>query len=425
MRKLLLSSAAFAVLLAAGEAAASGFMIRETSAESVATANSGDVSRADSASTAFNNPAGMVRLRGSQIETGAVVAVPSIKFEGSASVLGVLPVPGNNGGNAGPVALIPHFYGVMDLTPDIKVGLSVNAPFGSTAHYDDGWYGRYLENKTVALALDINPSIAFRLNDVVSVGAGVSAQYFRLDAAANFPQFAIFGPGTPDGVYNFKADGWTWGYNVGILVDLGHTRIGATYRSEMDHEIEGALDFANMNPLLGTVSGPANANANLPASATAGFTHQLTPFLSLSGQVQWTGWSSFEHVTIESANPDFVNYVGYEDSWMASIGGVYRYSDRLDIKAGFGWDGSPVSDQYRTVAVPDTDRYMLGFGLGYRFNPALTVDASFAHYIAAEKANMNLSANNTDPFTQAVILNGEYDNALNYFGLSFRWAPAQ
>jgi long-chain fatty acid transport protein len=193
----------------------------------------------------------------------------------------------------------------------------------------------------------------------------------------------------------------------------------------MDHDLDGQLDFANMSPLLGTVSGPATANVNLPASITAGFTHQLTPFFSVSADVQWTGWSSFEHITIQSANPAFVNYQGYEDSWMASIGGVYRYSDMITLRAGFGWDGTPVTDEWRAVSVPDTDRYMVGVGFGLRLSPSLSLDGSYAHYFAAEDANMNLSANNTDPFTQAVILNGHYTNHLDYVALTFRYAPGQ
>jgi long-chain fatty acid transport protein len=291
-------------------------------------------------------------------------------------------------------------------------------------HYDEGWSGRYLENKTIALSLDINPNVAFRITDMLSVGGGISAQWFRLDAAANFPQFLII-PGATDGIYNFKADGWSWGYNFGVLLDLGGTRIGATYRSHMNHEIDGELDFANMNPALGTVSGPANANVNLPGSATFSITHELTPFFTLYADAQWTDWSRFEHITIESANPAFVNYQGYEDSWMATIGGAWRYSDALTVRAGFGWDSTPVTDEFRTVAVPDTDRYMLGGGLSWRLSPALSIDASYAHYFAAENADMNRSANNTDPFTQAIVLNGAYDNHLDYVALTFRYAPGQ
>jgi long-chain fatty acid transport protein len=362
----------------------------------------------------------MVHLRGSQFEGGAAVVFPSIKFEGAATVLGT-PIPGGNGGNAGRIEAIPHFYGVMPLTSDLSIGLAITSPFGSTAKYDPDWAGRYLEFRAVARSADINPSIAYRVNDMFSVGAGVSAQFFKLDAAAAFPQFLIPGIGGADGYYNFKADDWSWGWNVGALMDLGATRIGATYRSQVDHDIKGSLDFTGMNPALGTVSGRAHADVSLPGSATVSVTQIVDPRLSFSGEVQWTGWSAFDQILVMSGNPPFNNVQGYEDSWMVSIGAVYRLNDLFILRGGAGWDQSPVRDRFRTVAVPDVDRYMVGLGFGYRLNEALSVDGAYTHYFAAEKGTMNISSANTDPFTGFVVLNGEYTNQLDYLALTFRY----
>jgi len=59
-------------LLAPGPALAAGFMVRENSAEGLATSHAGDGSRATDPHTVFANPAGMTRLQADGFELGAV-----------------------------------------------------------------------------------------------------------------------------------------------------------------------------------------------------------------------------------------------------------------------------------------------------------------------------------------------------------------
>jgi long-subunit fatty acid transport protein len=81
-----------------------------------------------------------------------------------------------------------------------------------------------------------------------------------------------------------------------------------------------------------------------------------------------------------------------------------------------------VVDGYRDAGVPDKDRYMLGVGLGYQIAPSVSLDVGYAHYFAAGRATMNESVNRIEPTTGAVILNGFYDNAMDYLSISLRTA---
>lgn len=409
-----------AEFFASNAADAAAFMVRENSAASLATAFAGNGSRADDVSTVFNNPAGMTRLEGTQLEGGAVVLFPSISFSGGSSVLGT-PLPGDNGGNSGEKAAIPHLYGKFDVTERLKFGIAITVPFGNSINYDNtpAWSGRYVGIKTTALSADINPNIAYRLTDNVSIGAGVSAQYFKLDVSAAIPQFLIIGPGTPDATYRLKADDWDYGFNLGLLADLDPTtRIGLTYRSKVDHRTKGTLNFTGA--LFPIASGPATADASLPATWGASITHEYNPNFSVSSDVQFTQWSTFDQVIVKSANGPFPFIEKYKDSWMVSLGAVYRWDADWTLRGGVGWDQTPISDAFRGVGVPDTDRYMLGMGFGYRLNDKTSVDGAFAHYIASEHASMNTSLSNTDPFTGLVVLNGKYNNSLDYVALTFR-----
>ena len=403
------------------DALAAGFLIRENSATAVATVSAGNGSRADSASTAFNNPAGMMRLMGNDVEIGTVVILPSVEFNGSATAFGA-PVPGTNGGDAGKAVVIPNLFWTFDITNRLKGGIAVTAPFGMGTEYDSQWSGRYLGIKTSSLTADINPNIAFRVNDSLSLGVGVSAQYFKLDATSAIAQFVMFGAGAPDALYRFKADDWAFGFNLGALLELeGGTRVGLTYRSGIDHRIEGSLDFTGANPLLGMVSGPAAADVNLPATTGLSLTSDVNPDLSLSADVQFSQWSVFKEVVIESQNPPVVLDQNYRDSWMIAIGGVYRLNNVWTLRGGLAWDQTPVTDQFRAVNLPDEDRYLAGIGFGYRMTDRLSLDGGYQHAFAAENASMNSSANATDPVTHAVTLAGKYNVAVDLLALSLRF----
>jgi long-chain fatty acid transport protein len=425
MKRALLSATALALLgqfLQMSGAVASGFLVREHSAEGLATAYAGDGSRADEAATVFNNPAGMMHLSGDEVELGSAAIFPSIRYKGSATVAGITPLPGDNGGNGGQIQAIPHLYGVWTINDRLKAGIAVTVPFGLVTDYGTTWIGRYLAMKTLALSADINPNIAYRLNDWLSVGGGVSAQYLKLESSVAIPQFLILTPTTPDATFYFKGDDWSWGYNLGLLADIDiSTRVGLTYRSAVDHKPAGPIRFTGNSPLLGLVDGPATAHdVNLPATIGLSLTHDYSSAWSVSSDVQFSQWNRLKTVVITSANAP-INFVeNFKDSWMVAVGATYRANDRLTWRGGVAWDQTPVTDRYRTVDIPDADRVMVGLGLGYQWDDRNIIDFGYSHYFSTEHASMNNSLNNTDSLTQAIQLQGKFNNHLDYVAFSFR-----
>jgi len=168
--------------------------------------------------------------------------------------------------------------------------------------------------------------------------------------------------------------------------------------------------------------GLANAKARLPSTTTLSITSDVAPNITLSADVQYSHWSLFKDVTILSANPPFPNVQGYRDAWMVAVGGIYRLSPRLALKAGIAFDQTPVTSRYRAVALPDTDRYLLGMGAEVRLTDSMTVEGAYGHSFAFNNPNMNTSINNTDPITHSVTLNGRYDINVDIVALTFRYA---
>ena len=421
--------AGIGVTAGSSQSLAAAFMVRENSAASLATVFAGNASRADEVATVFNNPAGMSWLEGTLTQIGATGVFPSINFEGGVTAYdpnGVgTPLPADNSRNNGQFALIPHAYAVVDLHERLKAGIAITVPFGNTIDYSEDWAGRYVNIKTAALSIDINPNLSYKLTDRVAIAGGVSLQYLKLDLSSKIPQFIFFGGPAPDGGFLLEVDNWGWGFNLGLLAEpWDGTKFGVTYRSGIDHRMEGTLSFdPTTHPLVG-VNSPAYTDISVPASTTAGFTHQLTENFSFSADVQFTQWNTFKQVAVYSDNPLVVFHEEYRDTWMFAIGGVYRVNQDWTLRAGVGFDQSPVIDAYRDTGVPDKDRYMVGLGFGYQITPSVSLDVGYAHYFAAGRATMNESVNRITPSPTgaAVILDGRYDNAMNYLSFSLRTA---
>ena len=160
---------------------ASGFQLLEQNASGLGNAYAGSAAVAENASTIFYNPAGMTKLKGVNFSGGVNLIRPSFKFDNNGSTgPGGMPLGSNNGGDAGSTGVVPNLYASWELTPQWFVGLGIGAPFGLMTEYDDDWVGRYHSRKFEIQSININPSIAYKVSDRLSLGAGLNWTY--LDA---------------------------------------------------------------------------------------------------------------------------------------------------------------------------------------------------------------------------------------------------
>src|SRR5882672_3742547 len=208
-KKLMALAIASALGGASGVASAAGFALIEQNASGLGNAYAGGAAVAEDASTIFFNPAGLSRISGKQLAVSGEAIGLSVKFQNQGSTAGGgAPVTGGNGGDAGGWAVVPNLYFATDIAPQWKFGVGINAPFGLKTDYDAGWVGRYQALETKVETLNINPSVAYQVNDQVSVGGGVSAMYIKgnLSKAIDFGSITAAGGGIPqmqDGAVKF------------------------------------------------------------------------------------------------------------------------------------------------------------------------------------------------------------------------------
>lgn len=409
--RLVLAVAATFATAMAGNAQAAFFQLAENSASGLGNAFAGGAAIAEDASAVWYNPAGLTRLSGSQLVVAGHLIQPSTEFSpaSATTVLGG-PISGGNGGDAGEFAVVPNIYFSHQFSDRLTFGLGINAPFGLATDYNDGWVGRYHADRSEIMSININPALGFKLSEQFSIGVGVNYQKLEaeLSQAIDFATIcttaaggafsgvcgngAGFNPNTNpnDGFGKVTADDDAWGYNLGILWQVGNgTRLGLAYRSKMEYELSGNLDITVPGnvpaPLVaggGFVDSGAKADVTLPATFSLSAYHQITPAWAIMGDITRTNWSDLPELRIvfDSAQPNSVTTLRLEDVYRYSIGGVYSASGGWTYRAGLALDQSPTPNaRDRSVRLPDENRIWLAFGVGYKPSKTLNFDVGLAY----------------------------------------------
>lgn len=447
-------------------AVASGYKINEQSAAGMGTAHAGRAAMAEDASAVFYNPAAMTQLQTPQLAAGFTYINGDGEFEGTSTNAAQFPGANeglDNGGDFLGEKVIPFFYYVHPLNEDLAVGVGVFTPFGTETNYNDHFVGGGFADETALVSVEIQPSIAYKVSDQLSIGGGLDIVYMQGTLSKYVDQlpYNALVPGLNNTAfigyenhYEVTGDDWGVGWNVGAYYQLSEaTTIGFSYRSEIEIELEGDSSFADQtglqfyNAQAAAVLGPIDSRdqASLvplttPHSATVSLTHQLTNDLLLQAGATWTGWSSFQNfdvIAVENTtgglNDGFADpsdlaglgngYVGHiqenwKDVWAAALGATFQLNNQLALRAGYAYDQSPVTDEYRTARVPSSDRQWVTLGLQYVVTPELSFDVGAAYlFMDAMSLNeVNKALDNTQK--DAASLQGEYE--IDVFGLAMQ-----
>jgi long-chain fatty acid transport protein len=440
-----LSTCGIAGLLAlgTGNALASSFALIEQSVSGMGTAYAVGSSGIDDASTVYFNPAGMSRLHGSHLSGGLQIVDLNTDFKGSGEIantgtpLDGAPIDGKKKLNLDTTEFVPSGYISHQYSDKVWFGLGVNAPFGLKTDYDNKkWVGRYHAIKSELLTININPSMAFKINDNATIGFGVSAMYadgeltnaadVGLGAAAAGGPLPGWTPGssTFDSHVKLTADDWGYGFNAGLLLEpTQNTRIGLHYRSEIKLKLDGHAK----------VTGPvvkgrqdAKLDITMPDTVSLSGHYDLGKRWGLMGDVTWTQWSDIDRLNIKLQDGSrSVAVWDYDDSWRYAIGTEFKPSRTWTFRTGVALDETPVpNDSLRSPRVPDEDRTWLTLGMTYRHSPNLSFDFGYAHIFVDDPKLKNVSDNH-DPkkgqTTGVHSLSGDYDASVDILSAQVNW----
>ena len=304
------------ILLAfSGAASASGFQLTEQNASGLGNAYAGQAAVAENASTIFFNPAGMTQLQDREFSLGLAAIGPTFNFHDNGSKVGSVASGGTTGGlmgtgeggNAGGWAALPNGYLSWALSKNLYVGVGVGAPFGLKTEYDNPWVGAAQSTMFDITTYNVNPSIAYRVSDQVSLGFGVNWQHVEAtyDRQLGVTTLGSGARAIPGSVavrspLRLTLDDDSWGWNAGALFTLSPaTRIGVSYRSTIEYKTTGNIAVTGpVSAVNAATSSGARADIKMPDTFSLAVTQQLSDRWQMLGDLTWTGWSSIPRVDI-------------------------------------------------------------------------------------------------------------------------------
>ena len=406
--------------VAVSSAYAAGFQLTEQSSLGLGRAYAGAGIVGDDLSAAHYNAAGMTLLPGTQIQAGSVFVEVDAPFKG---------VNGESENGRLKGQALPAGYITHQVNDKLWLGLSMTVPYGLGTEYADNWVGAEKGNQSMLMTIDINPNIAYKLTDKLSIGAGVSLQY----AKAELGQGQIVnGVNVKDGVVN--GDSWAAGFNLGLMWEPTDTlRFGLAYRSQIAHDASGKMkatvdnaaykaqeaktaaenavaaaqaaaaqgdmntaalrqqeaeNYASQAVTYQSMIGRAgstvmtmddfNVRVTTPDTIMATATWEATQDLRLSGLVRWARWSNLDELHITSSlipGGLQVNEYQWQDTWLFSVGADYRIDGNWTVRGGVAYETSAVEKaELRTATIPDADRVWFSLGGSYNYSKQLQID---------------------------------------------------
>ncbi|GAA0644666.1 OmpP1/FadL family transporter [Brevundimonas lenta] len=386
--------AAAALLLAAAVATpsqAGSFYLQEQSARAAGRAYSGEGADRGVASLWWN-PAAIARsgreasfgLHGLLLRSDVQNAGSSITYPGGAT----LPIVGqNSASNPIESGLAPNFAVATPLGDRFAVGLSVAAPYNFTTKYSRASFARYDALTSELRTVDAGLTGAMQVTDWLDIGVGVDAQHVDAKLTSALPNLS---PALPDGHSSLEGDGWDFGWNAGAQVHAGKFDIGLSYRSSIEHELDGDIAITG---LLGPLA-PANVDTDGTASfstpwfATASVRYAVNDRLTLNAQVNRIGWSEFDAIRVSYPGGGDTIVQDYKDVTTGAIGFDYQVDDILTVRGGIGYDPTPTRDDERTARIPDADRWLFSAGASVKASERMTIDTGLT-YVAFQDADIH------------------------------------
>src|SRR5229473_4294914 len=420
LRKLHRTSVLAAVILLAfvTSARAAGLLLYETGAPDLGTASAGRAAMAADASTAAANPAGMTLLDRSQLLGASGALLPSTNFD----VAPETTTKGSGGGNAGVFMPVGAFFYAHKFSERVWLGVALYSDYGLAGNYGKEWVGRYYATREALFTGKIAPSIAYEVNDWLSVGAGFSFGVGRLTFQSKVNNAL---PRLGDGGFSLESWDEAFGGRAGILLrPIQKLRIGLTYQSPEYYKFGFKPHLTHLGPGLGAISkfiGGAQFNVPLtqPQQVMASAVYEVLPNFSLMGNVGWQNWTEFGEfpVGISARNQRTVNAnLHFSNTWQIAIGQQYRIAERWLWSAGFAYDSSPVSKANRNAVLPIDRQLRYGTGIQYEINRDVTAGAAWEFM----DAGPGPFSNRRGPL--AGTLQGHYStNYLNFAVLNIIW----
>ena len=395
-------------MLSVKGAQAGGFGLREVSAAGEAVSLAGAAAGAAGLGSIFWNPATLTQFDGLQLGVNSTLIVPYSQMKNQPPTSAGYNAYSNflggsfSSGNIGIIGNVPSGQMTYRLSPDLWLGLSLSVPYGQSTKADASYVGRTYGSTTKVASVEVEPMLAYRLSDTVSLGAGIRYLNFSSRYSSAFP-----GNATPYqwSVLGIAGDGEALGFSLGATFKpWAQTEIGIGYRSEAAIRLGGnffggaalASNFGGSAALAtATLDQPVKLNLSLPQSVTLGLKQGIDERWTLLGAFEYVQWSTLKAPSVSYANNGSSPVASwtagqahpalqtiplyYRDAWFTSVGTEYRYSPDLLLRGGLAYEKNPLGLNSKSARLPDFNRIWASLGLTYQIAPQWSLDLAYLH----------------------------------------------
>lgn len=382
----------------------------------------GRIAQVDDSSAVQQNPANLTDLTNAEFQLTPTVVYIHVDYRSPS---------GETANTTDPWKLLPNVFATMPLyNGKLALGLGVTVPYGlgnewdahSAAFAAPAGVWRYQAPTLASLATyNVNPTIAIKANDHLSLGAGLDVMYSQISLRQFYPWFLATGnPASPDGHVVVNADGIGAGANFGATVRITeHQRLALTLRTPIRVDYEGHFDVNNVPAALGggQIRDDFKTSIKFPTILAGGYGIDLSDTFRVEADVEWLQFSNFKSLDLDSAAARSLGFPrsipqNWHDTFTAGIGGDWKFASNWVARAGYQYYESPVPDSTFSPTIPDADQNVFTIGLGFKHGPH-ALEAAYGLDFYGDRNIRN---------DQNPAFNGDYKITVHLLSFSYRYS---
>jgi long-chain fatty acid transport protein len=391
-----------------------GFTLYQQGTAAMAQGNA-FVAEANDPSAIFYNPAGINQLQRPEIYLATFVNYPDREFRG----------PGGEFSQTKPLFYpAGAVYITYPFNEHVAGGLGLFVPFGLGSDWPSDWDGRYITTFSRLRTYNLNPVISIKFNDRFSLAGGFNVLWSSVELRKHVP-LAVGPFQLPDGKTCLKGSGTGFGFNCGALLKVMEgVKLGVSYRSHVEVNFHGDLDLRLPSLVPGPRSVSGSAKLVFPPFVTMGISVSRFPPFTVNFDATWTGWSTYDELRVNLAQPIVVNGVltdtlvqpkNWHDTWTFRFGANYQLKKNIKLRAGYTYDLSPVPDETFDPQIPNANQHIFTVGGTWQIK-RFTLGIAYNYILVEGRSKNNLIPINDVPLPNQA--NGKYETDVHSLGLS-------
>ncbi len=290
----------------------------------------------------------------------------------------------------------------------LSIGFGIYTPFGSGSKWQDDWKGRYIVQSVDLKTIFFQPTLSYRLSKKLGVGVGLMYATGALELRKAVP---IQTASEAYGQATLSGDAKGMGVNVGIQYNATEKlNIGFNYKSEVKVKLDAGQ---------ATFEVPSSVSANfpntffsstitLPKIINAGASYKVNDKLTIAGEVNYTGWSSydtlkFDFATETSSLKDSKSTKAWKDTYTFRVGSEYQANKNVQLRGGFYYDMSAARGGFVSPETPDANKIALTMGASLKVGKVI-IDAALLYASSAKINQLNTETNFDGTFQAKAVI---------------------